>query len=292
LSAVRVEPNRQDSHQTYEGSCHTGGLGATDRSKPPQLRLGKYADLGEDFDALFEDIDGLTALEGTSLHTIFQQFGVRTVLDCACGTGIQALGVAQLGYEASASDISPRMIGILETKARQQGLAVATRRQDFRALTRWPGKKFDAVICCGESLPLVQGRPQLVRALARMVGVAAEAGGIVVVGLHNYALLRDINEEFRVQRPFSSASATVAFDTRLFGPTSVDVVHTIGRLKEGHWQFRATTVKHLYVTAAELRSLMLDAGCQTVRLLDVTGRHEVGEAEWVLAVGTTAGIEQ
>jgi glycine/sarcosine N-methyltransferase len=277
---------------TQRRELPTGSLGATDRSKPPQVRLGKYADLANDFDRQFEDIDCLTAIEGTSLHAIFEQFGVRTVLDCACGTGIQALGIAKLGYDVSASDISPRMIGILETKARQQGLAVATRRQDFRALTRWPGKRFDAVICCGESLPLVHGRPQIVRALTRMVGVAAEAGGIVVVGLHNYALLRDLNEEFLVKRPFTSTAATVAFDARLFGPTSADVVHTIGRLQGGRWHFRSTAVRHLYVTAAELRSLMLGAGCRTVRLLDITGRNEVDEAEWVLAVGTTAGIEK
>jgi ubiquinone/menaquinone biosynthesis C-methylase UbiE len=283
LASGRSWPSRRSRGR----SCHTGASGEPSAVGLTGIRAGSYGDLGERFDDLFEDVERLTMLEASSLESIFGQSGVRTVLDCACGTGIQAIGLAQLGYTVAASDISPRMLAVLDRKARKRGLSIPTRRQDFRSLAAWPGRTFDAVICCGESLPVVPRRGDIARALGRMVAVASESGGLLVVGLHNYALLRNRNDEFCIQRPFRDETHGFAFDARIFGTDSVEVVHTIALLQENRWRMRSVTVTHQYLTAAELRASMLVAGCCDVQLLDVTGTKQVEEAEWVLAVGTT-----
>jgi 2-polyprenyl-3-methyl-5-hydroxy-6-metoxy-1,4-benzoquinol methylase len=79
--------------------------------------VASFGDLAGDFDNLFSDVDRLSELEASSLDAIFRKIGVTRVLDCACGTGIQALGLARLGYVVAASDISSRMLDVLRAKA-------------------------------------------------------------------------------------------------------------------------------------------------------------------------------
>ena len=258
---------------------------------PPRRCRASYGDLAAEFDFLFPDPDELARLEASSLHAIFSRYGVRSVLDCACGTGIQTLGLALLGYNVAASDISRRMLQVLDRKAKDKGLAIPSHQADFRRLGKWPGRTFDAVICGGGSLTLVPKREEVARALASMASVV-KPGGLVVVGLHNYMLLREQGEEFVLRRPFRAGTSEVAFDVREFGAERAFVVHTFAHLDRGRWHLKSSTKSHHYLTAADLQTLMLACGCASVELLDVTGEHEVGEAEWVLAVGQTARGER
>jgi len=80
--------------------------------------------MGSRFDELFDNVDRLTRLEALSLDGILRPNSVKTILDCACGTGIQAIGLAQKGYKVSASDISRKMVRILKRKATNKGLKI------------------------------------------------------------------------------------------------------------------------------------------------------------------------
>jgi len=76
----------------------------------PQRPSASFGDIASDFDALFDDVGYLSELEADALEPLLRSAGARTVLDCACGTGIQAIPLAQRGFAVSASDISPRIL--------------------------------------------------------------------------------------------------------------------------------------------------------------------------------------
>jgi SAM-dependent methyltransferase len=244
--------------------------------------------MGREFDELFEDVETLTRLEGESLDSILEPLGVRRVLDCACGTGIQALGLTARGYEVAASDISPRMLEILAEKAAARGLNVVTRRQDFRNLTPWPGRTFDAIVCAGGSLTLVPTDRDVSRAIHSMVGLASQNDGVVVIGHHNYAHERDAAREFYLRRPFSSKRQDLAFDIRTFGERSVSVVHNIMTMRNGRWRTSVSRKEHRYLRPEQLTALLREAGCTRVDLLNLAATQPVDDAEWILAVGVTS----
>lgn len=99
--------------------------------------------------AEFADLYDLIELSGKSetpklnqfLDILFKKRGARRILDIACGTGAQAIGIAKLGYDVTASDCSIQMLRIARKKGR--GLRLRFRRGDMRAVH--PGK-FDAII--------------------------------------------------------------------------------------------------------------------------------------------------
>ena len=68
-----------------------------------------YDDLAPNYDKLFNNFNETTIKQGEILNTIFKNFGFDTsasLLDCACGIGTQSLGLATLGYNVTASDVS------------------------------------------------------------------------------------------------------------------------------------------------------------------------------------------
>lgn len=247
---------------------------------------GSFEDMAIEFDRLFVDVDRLTTLEAQSLDTLFKPARVRTVLDCACGTGIQSLGLAQLGYAVCASDISPRMVQILREKAALRGLSVPAQRADFRNLRPWRGQIFDAVVCTGNSITLLKDHAEMARAVQAMVQRARPAGGLVVLGVHNYFRPQSLGETILLRRAPTAESPEVALDVRFFGSERVEVSYMFLRRPARRWHLRTYTKSYICLSAAELAGLLVDGGLRNVRLLDVTGERLFrDDDEWVLAVG-------
>ena len=68
-----------------------------------------YDNMASQYDKLFLDWYAATKEQAVILNRIFNNYGFSTnahVLDCACGIGTQTIGLAALGYQMTASDIS------------------------------------------------------------------------------------------------------------------------------------------------------------------------------------------
>jgi SAM-dependent methyltransferase len=95
------------------------------------------------------------------------------VLDCACGIGLLAAGLARAGYDAHASDISPEMV------ARTRTLGVQAEVRAWEDLP--PSGDFDAILCVGNSLAHAEDRRTALRAMAAALspgGALEQRGGV------------------------------------------------------------------------------------------------------------------
>ena len=103
------------------------------------------------------------------------------VLDCACGTGTLAVGLALRGHEVVATDASAAMV------ARTARLAAANRAPVDASVCTWEAlpergwqEAFDVVLCVGNSLPHAVGRAGRRAALHAMAGCLRAGGRLVV----------------------------------------------------------------------------------------------------------------
>ena len=78
---------------------------------------------------------------------VLQQHRVRSVLDLGCGSGYDALALAELGFEVSGCDISQVAIDHAQETAEAAGLAVDYRQHDIALPLPYTDAAFDAVIC-------------------------------------------------------------------------------------------------------------------------------------------------
>jgi SAM-dependent methyltransferase len=104
------------------------------------------------------------------------------VLDCACGTGTLAVGLALRGFEVTASDASPEMVARTRALAAERGSALQTATRTWAELH---GEQFDAVLCVGNSLTHAGGRAGRRTALDGMRRVSRD-GALLVITSRNW----------------------------------------------------------------------------------------------------------
>ena len=83
--------------------------------------------------------------EALSLHRIFAECNVRSVLDIACGTGNHLVHLAKLGYDCTGVDLSGDMLDIAKEKTLKEGLEIHFLEGDARTFKQ--EEKSDAAIC-------------------------------------------------------------------------------------------------------------------------------------------------
>lgn len=120
------------------------------------------------------------------------------VLDCACGTGTLAVGLALHGCEVVATDASEAMVQRAARLAAQHGADVDASVCAWEELPGrgWAGR-FDAVFCVGNSLPHAAGRDARRTALRAMAGVL-RAGGLLVVTSRAWEQVRAAGSRLQV----------------------------------------------------------------------------------------------
>lgn len=153
-----------------------------------------YDNMASHYDKLFLDWDATTKEQAVLLQSIFRKFNCNdgaSVLDCACGIGTQAIGLAALGYNVTASDISDGEISEARTRAKIANVDICFANADFCALSRVFSEKFDIVIAMDNALPHMLTSEDLGRAVKSIVNQIKE-NGIFVGNIRNYdALLKD-----------------------------------------------------------------------------------------------------
>ncbi len=128
----------------------------------------------------FVDWDARLRSELPFLAARLEEASVKTVLDAACGTGRHALALAELGYEVTGADPSTGMI----QKAREAALNteghVRFVQAGFGALAEQTGRRFDALVCLGNSLPHVLSFEKLMATIGDFRRCLVEHGLLLI----------------------------------------------------------------------------------------------------------------
>ena len=130
--------------------------------------------------------------------------GPMAVLDCACGIGTQAIGLALQGHRVHATDLSNVSIDCARAEAARIGVDVTFDVADFRDLARSVASEFDVVMACDNSIAHCLRDDDLAAALASMKS-RLTAGGVLLLSVRDYdALVPDrprFNNEHVQDRP-------------------------------------------------------------------------------------------
>ena len=135
------------------------------------------------------------------------------LLDCSCGIGTQAIGLALRGHDVVASDLSPAAVERARVEATSFGVTLDVRVADMRHLTTAFDREFDAVLSCDNSVAHLD-RDELVTALTEMRALT-RIGGVVLVSVRDYDRLAA--ERPSVSRPtWSGATGARAVTLQLW----------------------------------------------------------------------------
>ncbi len=153
-----------------------------------------YDNLASQYDKLFLDWQATTDEQATILHKLFKQNGfdnTANILDCACGIGTQAIGLAKLGYNITASDISDGEIAEAKIRAKNAKVNISFQNADFCELSKAFTQQFDIIIAMDNALPHMLSHNDLERAIKSIANQIAK-NGIFVGSIRDYdSLLKE-----------------------------------------------------------------------------------------------------
>jgi SAM-dependent methyltransferase len=150
-----------------------------------------YDGLAADYHLLFTDWNEAVSRQGRVLDALIQKrrAGSRRLLDASCGIGTQALGLAGLGYNVHATDLSPNSIERARAEAQRRGLnSISFGVADLRTLDAQISERFEVAISCDNALPHLLEDDELRAALSALKRVLMP-GGLLLLTLRDYDAL-------------------------------------------------------------------------------------------------------
>ena len=150
-----------------------------------------YDTMASQYDKLFLDWQAATHEQAAILERIFFSHGFdRTakILDCACGIGTQAIGLAALGYCVVGSDISDGELTEARTRAQKNGVNIPFVHADFCTLEQSFSETFDILICMDNALPHMLSHSALAEAIKSITSRLVQ-GGLFVASIRDYDTL-------------------------------------------------------------------------------------------------------
>jgi SAM-dependent methyltransferase len=158
-----------------------------------------YDDLAPYYHLLYGDWERSIAEQGKALSSLLCMLGVSVddpVLDAACGVGTQTLGLARLGYNMAASDISRLAVERLQRELVHRGLSARTCVDDLRTLAQVESSSLAAILACDNSIPHLLSDSEILQAF-HAAHRCLRPGGVLVMSVRDYAALPRMDPEVR-----------------------------------------------------------------------------------------------
>lgn len=219
-----------------------------------------YEKFAYDYDE-FGPIEDYLGAEKEFFAKLFTEHGVKTVLDCACGTGQHLLMLAKSGFDVWGSDFSKSMLEVAGENLKKNGLDIPLCQCDFRYLESRFDKTFDAVVCLTNSLPHLHTDEDLLTALYSMKNRLNKNGLLVLTSGTTHYTLTLPPIEVVVNRPDFSRVFVKESDGYYQTIHVLDLFHSNTRLESNQYDI---IYRILYDN--DYKQMLTDTGFSDIRL--------------------------
>ncbi|MBZ0295613.1 MAG: class I SAM-dependent methyltransferase [Anaerolineae bacterium] len=150
-----------------------------------------YKELANDYHFIFADWRKSVLRQSEALDHLIRAQGLKvgaSVLDCSCGIGTQAIGLAVRGYNVHGTDLSAEAVARAQQEAERAKVKITFGVSDFRELEANVPGTFDVVLSCDNSIAHLLTEEDLELALHNM-RAKLNPGGLLLLSLRDYDTL-------------------------------------------------------------------------------------------------------
>lgn len=228
--------------------------------------LAFYDSFAADYHLIFADWLASVEWQGRLLDTLIRSHiatntSPLTVLDCACGIGTQAIGLAmQGGYRIHATDISTQALTRAQHEAEQAQVNVTFAIADMRSLSATIMEQFDVVIAFDNAIPHLLTDEDLHLA-ARELRAKTRSGGLLLASTRDYDSLLEERPQLTSQRIIPTAKGIrVVFQVWQWQEELYRVTQFIVIPHGSEWQMRYYTTHYRALRRETLTRALSQAG--------------------------------
>ncbi len=232
--------------------------------------LDFYDSLAPYYHLIFENWDKSIERQAAILHSLVEVHsgaGPRTILDCACGIGTQAIGLARHGHQVAGSDLSPAAVERAKREAQVRGLNISFLVSDMTSLAEIEERGFDVVLALDNALPhlAAAGVKNAVSAMTTKL----RPGGIFMASTRDYDAL--IRERPTVQGPSfhgQEGQRRIVHQVWDWIDRERYALHMyITHQADGHWETHHFVSEYRCLQRGELSRALASAGLEGIRWL-------------------------
>jgi SAM-dependent methyltransferase len=142
-----------------------------------------YDNLAPFYHLIYADWEGSLRRQASQLDGIINEYfkkKISAVLDVSCGIGTQAIGLAQLGYQVTASDLSSHEIERAKKESAKRGVAIEFSVADMREAFSYHQRQFDLVLSCDNSIPHLLSDGEILSAFKQFYLCLRPGGGLLI----------------------------------------------------------------------------------------------------------------
>ncbi|AZQ32281.1 SAM-dependent methyltransferase [Streptomyces cyaneochromogenes] len=221
-----------------------------------------YDELADDYHLIYADWEASIRRQGDALDALIGKDSA-VVLDCSCGIGTQAIGLALRGHHVTGTDLSPRAAARAAREAARRKLTLPTAVADMRHLP-FPHGQFDTVVCADNSLPHLLTEQEVHAALIEMRRVLRPAGLLLLSTRPYDELLRErpTSTPPQVHWHADDAERTVTFQLWHWHDDGehYDLEHFQLLPADGEWRVRVRRTTYWALGRDRLTGLLAGAG--------------------------------
>lgn len=235
-----------------------------------------YDALAEHYHLLFEDWQRSLVKQGEIISALIPPpEACGKVLDCACGIGTQAIGLALRGYDVEGSDVSLLEVQRARRESASRGLSIPFRRDDMRSLAGSSQGQFGCVLALDNAIPHLDSDEDIVMALSAMRR-RLRPGGTLLLSIRDYGPLIAARSKSTEPMIFSDGGRRrivhQVWDWQDDRRYALHIFVT-QELDDGAWTSRHFVGGYRAVTVDELADLTERGG---LRKVEVLGQAESG----------------
>lgn len=235
---------------------------------------GFYDELACSYHLIFEDWHQSVIRQGRILSDIIQEKYRKSydlkILDCSCGIGTQAIGLAKYGYNLTGTDISQNAVARAITGAQKAGVNIKFGVADMRSLISQVEGAFDVVISCDNSLPHIIADDELLAAVQNMWAKLA-GPGFLLISIRDY-------DKIITEKPVTTTPRIIddqmgrriifqVWDWAMEGRV-YDLNHFIIQEDKGIWHTNCQKTTYRALLKNELLSILVKVGFVEVEWLE------------------------
>ncbi len=156
-----------------------------------------YDAIADHYHLFYRDWEATLQREGSAMRRLFRDRNIGKVLDASCGTGMQAIALAQKGFDVTAADPSFHMLLKAREHAAVHDVAddITFVRAGFLDLPHALVGPYDAVITKGNSLPHLISDAEITQAI-RNFHKLLRPGGTLVIGMRDFDFMLEDRPTF------------------------------------------------------------------------------------------------
>lgn len=207
----------------------------------------------------------------STIIPILKKNHVNSILDCACGTGLQAIGLLEHGFKVLASDLNEKMITQAIKNAKKRGFNLNTIQADFRDLKSKISEQFDAIICMGNSLSHLLTDQDIRDALINIHDLLKK-NGLLIIEIRNFDKLLEKKTRFipiRVNTQLDNQLITIFYVIDyLERICRFNVIYIVQNLNSKEYKFDVNSVNYNPIKRNELISLLEEVGFKKIDTLE------------------------